>query len=116
LSTPPATSVAVPDAERDAPSASRLERAFRAAMLLVTFAVCCYVAYGFGCWWALARQAPPAAPLSSAAELDPLAAVLGGQWAFDEIDWNLKSQLIERGALDAELAQLGTSPLSKFDS
>jgi hypothetical protein len=39
----------------------------------------------------------------------------GGQWAFDELDWNLKSQLVERNTLDSELEQLGKSPLSKLD-
>ena len=77
-------------------SASRLERAFRLALLVVTFAVCCYVAYGFGRWWALAQQsAPPLRPSHrTRADLDPLAAALplGGQWAFDELDWSLQSR------------------------
>jgi hypothetical protein len=88
-------------------------------MLVVAFAVCCYVAYGVGRWWARARHAPPpiAAQLSNAAGLDPLAAAfpLGGQWAFDELDWSLKSQFVERSKLDGEFEQLGRSPLSKLD-
>ncbi len=67
-----------PDAVHEVPKAGRLDRAFRAAMLLLTFAVCCYVAWGLGRWWALAQHGPPPLDthLSDAAELDPFAAAL----------------------------------------
>ena len=108
-----------PVAETDARSARPLERRFRVVLLVVVFVACCYVAYGFGRWWALARHAAPPidAHLANAVDLDPLAAALplGGQWAFDELDWNLKSQLVERAALAAEFERLGKSPLSKLD-
>ncbi len=89
------------------------------AMLVVTFAVCCYATYGLGRWWALARHAIPPIETHSrdATDLDPLAAALplGGQWAFDELDWSIKSELIETGALAAEFERLGKAPLSKMD-
>ena len=89
------------------------------AMLVVTFAVCCYVAYGLGRWWALARHATPRIEVHSpaASALDPLAAALplGGQWAFDEVEWSIKSELIAIGPLEAAFEQLGKSPLSKMD-
>ena len=78
-------------------------------MLFVTFAVGCYAAYGFGRWWALARQvAPPTDAQSLDASDNPLAAALplSGQWAFDELEWNIKSELVGTAALDTEFNAL----------
>ena len=104
---------------QDVRTDSPLPRAVRTALLVVTVAVSCYIAYCFGRWWALANHpAPPRTTVASdGADLDPLAAALplGGQWAFDELDWSLKSQLVDRSTLDGEFEQLGKSPLSKLD-
>jgi hypothetical protein len=119
LSTPRATTGTAPGAPQVARPSSLPQRAFRTALLVVTVAVACYVAFGFGRWWALSRNAAPpiATDSSDAADLGPLAPTLplGGQWAFDELDWNLKTELVASSVLDAQLAQLGKSPLSKLD-
>ncbi|MGD9631824.1 MAG: hypothetical protein AB7G28_25260 [Pirellulales bacterium] len=100
-------------------SGSRIERAIRGAILAAIFLACCYAAYGVGRWLALVRNAPPTvdAQFSDAANLDPLAAALplGGQWAFDDLDWNLKSQFVKRTTLDAEFEKIGNSPIAKLD-
>jgi hypothetical protein len=121
LSTPLANSRMVPGAPTPlaARPASLLERMLRAALLVVAIAVCCYVAYGFGRWWSNSRHAAQLAATRQIEEpkLDPLAAALslGGSWTFDELEWNVKSEIIATRHLDAQFETLGKSPLLKMD-
>jgi hypothetical protein len=91
----------------------------RFVLLVVAVGVCCYVAYGFGRWWAISRQAAPPFATRQADEesLGPIAAALplGGSWAFDDLDWSLKSLLVDTQARNAQFESLGKSPLSKMD-
>jgi hypothetical protein len=92
----------------------RLSRAFRLALTVVVAVVCCYVAYGFGRWWAESRRAGhrPASSTPEAADLNPLAGALplAGQWAFDELDWSLKSLLVDARELDAQFESIAAAP------
>jgi hypothetical protein len=102
-----------------APPQGLPDRVLRATLLVVAVAVCCYVAYGFGRWWANARHAAQLAATRQREEpkLDPLAAALslGGSWTFDELEWNVTSEIVATRNLDAQFETLGKSPLLKMD-
>jgi hypothetical protein len=96
--------------------AARLSRGFHLALTVLVVAVCCYVAYGFGKFWALWRQSrqPIAVQQSDSIDLSPMATVLplAGPWSFDELDWNLQSQLVETDEVEPLFASLAEKPLT----
>lgn len=85
-------------------------RGFRKALLLLLVVACCYLAYGFGRLWAEWRAATQPAPIhnSQADSLAPISAVLplAGQWSFGDLDWDLRSEVIDRDQVEASFAKL----------
>jgi hypothetical protein len=83
-------------------------RIARNTLLLVVVAASCYLAYGFGKLWAewrVATQPPPTREASSAGvELMPSALPLSGPWTFAELDWNVRSTLVDLAAVEARFA------------
>jgi hypothetical protein len=102
-----------PDSDA-APAKYRLLRWQRTAILVVTVAALMYVGYGFGQLFAEWRQdAQPVASASAATfALNPLAGALpfDGPWSFADLDWNLRSAVLNRAELDARLAALSDPP------
>ena len=84
----------------------------RIAIVLVVFILCCYVAFHVGAFIAASRGAGRHAVERRLKNRNSTRSRprcrLGGQWAFDELDWSLKSQLVDETAgSDAEFEQLG---------
>jgi hypothetical protein len=99
---------------------ARLARGFRFALTVLVVVVCCYVAYGFGKFWALWRQTkqPVAAHHADVPDLNPMAAVLplAGPWSFDELDWSLRSQLVETNEVDTLFATFAATQPTTTES
>jgi hypothetical protein len=108
---------AMPRAIADEPpgpqSHQRAMRGFRLSLIIVIVAASCYVAYGLGQLWAEWRAAtqPRSARQSAAVNLTSMPAVLplAGQWSFAELDWNLRSSVVEPGEVAARFDALGSS-------
>jgi hypothetical protein len=77
---------------------------------LLTFAVCCLVAFRIGAFLANRNNAADLATLRTAdsAESNPLAATLplAGMWSFDELNWSIRSEIIPAAEVEAKLASL----------
>jgi hypothetical protein len=101
-------------------NAAPLARGFRFALTVLVVVVCCYVAYGFGKFWALWRQTrqPVATQQSDSIDLSPIGSVLplAGPWSFDELDWNLRSQLVEMKEVETLFASLAATAPAATES
>lgn len=95
------------------------DRGFRWVLTTLLFILGCSLAYGFGKFWAEWRQAarPLAIRQTDSTALSPLAAALplAGPWSFDEVDWNLRSQLSARQDVDAQFATLAAAAPKQSD-
>jgi hypothetical protein len=103
-------------AEREVPApsgASPVVRGLRLALTALVVIVGCYLGYGLGKFWAEWRRAnhPVVTRDAEATDLGPLSAALplDGPWSFDELDWNLRSQLIPGSEVEAQLESLAAS-------
>ena len=107
--------------EPNGPRRGGWRRCLLLSLAACIFIVCCGLAYGAGCFLAEWRNAQRAAALrddQDATQLGPLAVALpyAGQWAFDDLDWSVKSQMIAAKDLDAEFARLGDTAKTINDS
>ncbi len=108
-------------AEPNGPRRGGWRRYLLLSLAASIFIVCCGLAYGAGCFLAEWRNAQRTAAFrddQDATQLGPLAAALpyAGQWAFDDLDWSVKSQMIAAKNLDAEFARLGDAAKTIHDS
>lgn len=105
------------DANRAQPRASVGRLAARWVLPLLTFAVCCLVAFRVGEFLANRRHAAELADFrtAGAAESNSLAATmpLAGMWSFDELNWSIRSEIIPAAEVDAKLSSLDVATESE---
>ena len=110
------TARAATEKPHDASQSHRAARGFRVVAIVVLMSVGCYLAYGFGRLWAEWRQAerPAAARVAATANFNSMAAVLplAGQWSFAELDWNLRSSIVEQSDVAPRFEKLAAAPVS----
>jgi hypothetical protein len=114
------TSQPVADDQRAKDRPSPRRRGVRIVLIAIGFALACYLAYGIGKFSAGLKQVarPVVAREADSTEFDPLAAALplAGPWSFDELDWNLRSQAIEKKEINALFTSLAASPPATTDA
>ena len=92
----------------------------RLALTALALGLCCWLAYGFGKFWAEWRRTADAAAVQRVdiSDLRPLAAAmpLAGMWSFDELDWSLRSQQMDVHDVDAEFERSAAAPPKIADS
>lgn len=83
---------------------------------LLTFGVCCLVAFRIGAFLANRKHTAELAALrtADATESNPLAATLplAGMWSFDELKWSIRSEIIPAADVEAKLTSLDATAVS----
>jgi hypothetical protein len=100
-------------------TSSRAARAIRFIVTAAIVAAACYLAYGFGRLWAQWRQAslPRAVVQASNGDASMMAPPLplAGHWAFGELDWNLRSNAVNRADITARFDALAETRADATD-
>jgi hypothetical protein len=98
------------------PSVGLRRRVARWILPLLTFAVCCLVAFRIGEFLANRKHAAELAALrtGAAAESNPLAATmpLAGMWSFDELNWSIRSEIVPTSEVESKLSSLDATIVS----
>jgi len=95
---------------------SRLLEYFRRALMIVVIGALAYVAYGIGNllseWRNSVRPIQPSARTNTLLDASPLnsALTLSGSWTFSNVDWNMRSGIIDAKDVETRLKTLAEPP------